>query len=306
MDVIRANDTGPAVYDVQRRLRILGHELLLDSVFGERTRAAVEAFRAAEGLPAGDEVDEPTWNALVDASFTLGDRMLYLRMPHFHGQDVRSLQGILNILGFVTGDPDGIFGAHTERALREFQASAGIVDDGIAGASTYDAVERLRHAWADKQAAGEVPDEQGRSAGLARAFEALQGMEACFYGLDEEGREVSTRVANLARATVPGARVMCADELGGVPHQTMLLVGLSATGDSVLQEGIPLVNFSTDYAFAKRLNTALKSMEPGARRLLVELPASEVQGLADGVNEEQWHQHLAVLLLDAFCSVFTR
>lgn len=77
---------------------------------------AVRMFRQSEGLPPGDFVDERTWSALVDASFSLGDRMLYLRMPHFHGADVRSLQKILEVLGFVVGRSDGIFGAHTERA----------------------------------------------------------------------------------------------------------------------------------------------------------------------------------------------
>ena len=302
MDIIRTGSTGSAVYDVQRRLRMLGYELQVDSVFGDKTRAAVEAFRQSEGLPTGDEVDEATWNALVDATFALGDRMLYLRMPYFHGQDVRSLQGILDVLGFVTGDPDGIFGPHTERALREFQASAGITDDGIAGASTYDAIERLRHAWADKQAAGDVPADRAYM-GLARAFEALQDMEACFYGLDEAGRAVAARIANLARATTPTARVMCADELDGVPHASMLLVGVSSPGAST-QEGVPMVAVSADYSFSKRLATALELAGAGERRLVVEL-LPPADSLAQ-VSAEQWQQHLAVLVLDAFCNAFSR
>ena len=302
MEVIRTGSTGSAVYDVQRRLRMLGHELQVDSVFGENTKAAVEAFRRAEGLPAGDEVDEAAWNALVDATFALGDRMLYLRMPYFHGQDVRSLQGILDVLGFVTGDPDGIFGPHTERALREFQASAGIVDDGIAGASTYDAVERLRHAWAGKQAAEELPA-GGACMGLARAFEVLQDMEACFYGLDDTGRAVAGRIANLARATTPTARVMCADELDGVPHAGMLLVGVASPG-APAQEGVPMVAMSADYSFSKRLATALELAGAGKRRLVVELLPFQDDPAQAGA--EQWQQHLAVLVLDAFCGAFSR
>ena len=289
----------------------------------------MQEFRKSQNLPKADTVDETTWNALVDATFTLGDRILYLRMPYFHGQDVFILQDILNVLGFITDEKDGIFGAHTEKALREFQASAGIIDDGIAGASTFDAIERLRHAWEDKQAAEELSDEQNH-AGLARAFEALQNMEACFYGLDVPGRTVATRVANLARATSETARVTCADELGGIPHQTILLVGL-VTSNAVTSDAVS-VTFSTDFAFTKRLSTALKTIEgnKNSRRLIIEIPQFSLESGTgvpkqdvssiesanaekdkntvnqDEIIRDQWYQHLAVLLLDAFCAVFSQ
>ena len=88
MRTISFNDNDSAVYDVQCRLRVLGYDLQADSFFGEKTREAVREFRKSQNLPQADTVDEATWNALVDASFTLGDRILYLRMPYFHGQDV--------------------------------------------------------------------------------------------------------------------------------------------------------------------------------------------------------------------------
>ncbi len=334
MRTISFNDNDSAVYDVQCRLRALGYELQADSFFGQKTREAVRAFRKKQGLPAADTVDEATWNALVDATFTLGDRILYLRMPYFHGQDVFALQDILNVLGFITDEKDGIFGAHTEKALREFQASTGIIDDGIAGASTFDAIERLRHAWEDKQAANELADEQNH-AGFARAFEALQKMEACFYGLDTSGRTVAVRIANLARATSETARVTCADELGGIPHQTMLLIGLSTTKKDADKTKSPAnaktftssgsdsaanIVFSPDFAFTKRLSTALKAIGSGknscldknsssdknSRRLIIEIPDFPKDLDKDEISQDQWHQHLAVLLLDAFCLVFSK
>ena len=85
MDTIKRHDTGPAVEDVQQRLATIG--LLapagVDGAFGEATAAAVRAFCERQGLPATDQVDDRVWAALVDASFTLGDRTLYLRMPPF-------------------------------------------------------------------------------------------------------------------------------------------------------------------------------------------------------------------------------
>ena len=85
MRIIRKNDSGPAVEDVQQRLRMLGFELSVDGQFQTRTQEAVRKFRVEEELPAGDVIDQQTWSALVDATFSLGDRMLYLRMPYFHG-----------------------------------------------------------------------------------------------------------------------------------------------------------------------------------------------------------------------------
>lgn len=298
MKTIRRNDTGAAVEDVQQRLRRLGYELEVDGVFAERTQRAVREFRESEGLPVGDVVDDRTWAALVDASFALGDRILYLRMPYFHGGDVRELQRILDVLGFITGEPDGIFGAHTERALRDFQASVGLIDDGIAGNTTYDAIARLKHAWEGKSPASSEAEEH---MGFARAAEALERIEACFYGLDEDGRKVASRVANLAWATTSAARVTSADALGGVPPATMLKVGISTKGD-VPQDGTPAVELADGPGFSKRLRTAVSSTGQNERRIVVGVPASGVSDDGQPVSGERWEQHLAVLLLDAFCS----
>ena len=113
MDTIQRHDTGPAVEDVQQRLARLGFlpEDGIDGVYGDATAAAVRAFCGVAGLPPVGEVNEKVWSALVDASFCLGDRTLYLRMPYFHGHDVLELQQALGALGFACGALDGIFGA---------------------------------------------------------------------------------------------------------------------------------------------------------------------------------------------------
>ena len=274
----------------------MGYDLAADGYFGQRTVQAIRKFREAEGLPAGDCVDDCTWAALVDASFSLGDRLLYLRMPHFHGADVRSLQEILEVLGFAVGKSDGIFGAHTERALRDFQLSMGIMDDGIAGNTTFDAIERLRHAWEGK----EPTTAESEHMGFARAAEALEKMEACFYGLDEIGRGVATRVANLARATSDDAHVMSAEALEAFPPSNMLMVGISAA-EVDGQDGIPVIEFSKDAMFVRRICIALSAATATPRRLIIEVPVKGYSPATGEVTGERWEQHLAVLLLDAFC-----
>ena len=103
METIKLNDSGAAVEDVQHRLSRIGllDEACVDGLFGPETAKAVAAFRSQAQLECGEEVDEKPWIALVDASFCLGDRTLYLRMPHFHGHDVQQLQKALSALGFA-------------------------------------------------------------------------------------------------------------------------------------------------------------------------------------------------------------
>lgn len=300
MRTIGRNDKGPAVEDIQRRLRVMGYELAVDGEFLDRTAKAVVQFREDEGLPPGDFIDGPTWAALVDASFSLGDRVLYLRMPFFHGADVRSLQKILEVLGFGVGKIDGIFGAHTERAVREFQLSVGIVDDGIAGNTTFDAIIRLKHTWQDK----EPSVSETAHMGFARAAEALEKMEACFYGLDDIGRGVASRIANLARATSDDAHVMSADAMEAFPPSNMLMVGITSN-DVAGQDGIPVVEFSRDNAFPRRISIALSSAKATPRRVIIEVPPRGGSSDSETVSGERWEQHLAVMLLDAFCVAFS-
>lgn len=294
------NDKGAAVVDVQRRLRVMGYELAVDGRFLQRTADAIARFRDEEGLPPGDYVDGQTWAALVDASFSLGDRVLYLRMPHFHGADVRQLQKTLEVLGFGVGKIDGIFGAHTERAVRDFQLSVGIMDDGIAGSTTFDAIWRLKHAWEGK----EPTSSESAHMGFARAAEALEKMEACFYGLDETGRGVAARIANLARATSDDAHVMSADALEAFPPSNMLMVGITSR-DVTGQDGIPLVEFSHDALFARRISIALSSTTATPRRVIIEIPSEGGNADTGPIAGERWEQHLAVVLLDAFCTAFS-
>lgn len=114
MEPIVKGMQGPAVEDVQSRLVQLGFTIADDEIsekrFGDTTALAVSSFRGSNELVPGDQVDSACWSALVDASYKLGDRTLYLRLPNFHGADVRALQQALNVLGFGCGRDDGYFG----------------------------------------------------------------------------------------------------------------------------------------------------------------------------------------------------
>lgn len=58
------------------------------------------------------------------------------------GEAVRELQERLNYLGYSCGVVDGIFGDDTKDAVKAFQAEHGLAVDGVAGAKTWDELNR--------------------------------------------------------------------------------------------------------------------------------------------------------------------
>ncbi|HYP22531.1 MAG TPA: N-acetylmuramoyl-L-alanine amidase [Actinomycetota bacterium] len=143
--LIRQGDRSQQVADVQARLRALG--LAVDDeagVFGDSTRHAVRTFQQTRGVLVDGIVGPNTWTELVEASWRLGDRSLYLKVPPFRGDDVSLLQKRLNALGFDSGREDGIFGEDTARGVKEFQKEYGVAEDGIWGPRSQSALAGLR------------------------------------------------------------------------------------------------------------------------------------------------------------------
>lgn len=297
METIKPHDTGAAVEDVQQRLATVG--LLADAdvsgAFDDATVAAVRAFRAQEGLPAADEVDEKMWATLVDASYRLGDRTLYLRMPYFHGRDVKELQQALGALGFACGGVDGIFGAYTEDALRTFQMNLGLPSDGIAGAYTYAAIRNLHHSWEGKE-----PMREGAHLGFARAAEVLESTALCLFGTGEFTRSVASRMSNLALATTPLSKMVSADSLLVAPDASMLMVHI-VLPDEATAAGAPRVAYTDDDSLALRLHSALGAASAKPARIAVELPGTMWEDAGTGRSA----QHFAITLLDALCSALS-
>lgn len=296
MKTIQLGDTGAAVEDVQQRLVVV--ELLdksqVTGSYDEATVAAVRVFRARAGIEAGDEVDEKTWSALVDASYHIGDRTLYLRMPHFHGHDVTELQQALGALGFPTGREDGIFGAFTEDGVRKFQRNMGLPSDGIVGAYTYEAIRNLHHSWE-----GKPPIQMQVNLGFARASDVLERNALCLFGTDDFTRGVASRMSNLALATNPSSKILSADSLLVAPNDTMLLVHIVLPDEQSSFEHVPRVNFDPDDTLALRLapaiNAAYRRKNP---RINIELPSK----MWEDAGEDRSMQHYAITLLDALCS----
>lgn len=295
MRPVRPGDRGPAVEDIQRRLLALGYLLGrtgVDGVFLGATAEAVQSFQAQHHLAEDGLVGDETWSALVDASFMLGDRMLYLRLPHFHGRDVGALQQALNALGFACGEPDAIFGAFTERAVREFQRNSGLPADGIVGSETVRTIINLRHVWEGKESGAHT---QAHTA-PARAAEVLERIELVVVGEDAAGLRIAKRLVNLAHATTPAARVTLAPAVGDLPvSATVLCLRTGGTHDAI--PGRPLVDLSDVGALAPRMVTAFQAAAEPGREISIEVAPS-------GPLDEREDQRAAVRLLDAVCVVF--
>lgn len=137
--------SGTAVRDLQIRLRQSG---LLDAPeasgdYDRPTESAVLAFQERSGLATSGTCDRSTWAALVESGYSLGDRLLYHRVPMLRGDDVATLQRRLSELGFHSGRVDGIFGPESETAVKVFQRNSALVPDGVAGPDVVAQLRRL-------------------------------------------------------------------------------------------------------------------------------------------------------------------
>jgi N-acetylmuramoyl-L-alanine amidase len=146
MQPIKVGDSGGPVRDIQDRLFSLDHSFAPDprGEFGIGTESAVRSFQSVAALPASGEIDELTWRRLVEAGYSLGDRVIYHRRPMLRGKDIADLQQRLNDLGFDAGVVDGIFGPHGASAVLEFQTNRAMSEDGIAGPIVLGELTRLR------------------------------------------------------------------------------------------------------------------------------------------------------------------
>ena len=275
---------------------MLGYELGptgVDGVFLGATEAALQSFREAQGVSERGPVKDETWNALVDATFTLGDRMLYLRYPLFHGCDVKTLQGALNALGFACGESDGIFGAYTERAVREFQANCGQPADGIAGPDTVRALENLRHVWEGKDAHTPI----AKRVAPARAAEVLSHLRIMVRVHDEASSAVAGRLVNLAIAAQADAAIAVLEATEEVPEDAGLILHVKSKDYGLTTPAIPVVTLAADEdtdVFAARLVAAFGATGRPCAEIAVEVAPERMQGERD-------LQRTAVLVLDGLC-----
>jgi hypothetical protein len=119
-------DDGPFVKILQHLLRARGFGLQVDGDFGPLTEQAVRRFQGNQGIAVDGIVGPVTWSRLF----------ITVR----RGSTGEAVKGVQVRMNLRQADPiavDGDFGALTEQAVREFQASEAIEIDGVVGPITW-------------------------------------------------------------------------------------------------------------------------------------------------------------------------
>jgi peptidoglycan hydrolase-like protein with peptidoglycan-binding domain len=167
-------DTGSQVIVLQQRLTSLGfYQGAIDGYFHDATRQALINFQQSRNITPVGQVGPTTWNALFNNMMArppvpplpngLNNSLAGVSpiIPLFpfagcgntagsgwsdifktlslgsQGIDVVFLQRLLVASNQTTGGVDGIFGRGTENAVKSFQASKGICNNGVVGVDTW-------------------------------------------------------------------------------------------------------------------------------------------------------------------------
>ena len=165
---LRRGATGMEVRLVQFWLRLAADNysalrtVTVDGSYGAATVSAVEAFQSLFGLTADGVVGRSTWNKLKEVALAVANKIVAANTAPGQftttvregstGTTVRAVQFYLRRLSAYYSDiptvtVDGRFGAATTRAVKAWQARAGLTVDGLVGRLTfqslYDAVQAL-------------------------------------------------------------------------------------------------------------------------------------------------------------------
>lgn len=168
-----------AIYNLQRYLRQLSRfdpdipTVDEDGIFGDTTRASLEVFQSKYGLPVTGVADAETWAMLFneylasveaytrpdpvyifprfppDYSVGRGDENIYVAVIQLLLRDIITLYGLDAELLPI----DGVFGARTEEAVRDFQRIQQLPPDGRVDRITWNRLARAQkprtngHPW---------------------------------------------------------------------------------------------------------------------------------------------------------------
>lgn len=165
---LRYLDKGPSVRYMQERLLAHGFNPgPIDGDFGPRSLTEVHKLQTQRGLVSDGIVGPATWSELeknagphapkpstiiktlkpvppkkVDpVKFSQRCTSQTLRRGS-RGVCVSSIQRRLNSLGFDCGTPDGVFGAKTDKAVKNFQSYRKLLSDGVVGKQTWSELQK--------------------------------------------------------------------------------------------------------------------------------------------------------------------
>ncbi|MBR6916288.1 MAG: peptidoglycan-binding protein, partial [Clostridia bacterium] len=143
-------------------------KILIDGIYGERTREAVSAFQAAWDLPVTGTVDEATSDVLFSVYrgilMALPEEYLDAARSEYPGEALSegyrgdAASTVQEYLNFIAEDVpsigrlavDGYYGPKTAESVRAFQRAFGLPATGVTDAATWAAMAK---AYKDSAAA---------------------------------------------------------------------------------------------------------------------------------------------------------
>ena len=159
--VLRRGDTGMEVRLVQYWLRLASDNysalsaVNVDGNFGAATEKAVTGFQSLFGLTADGLVGRTTWNKLNEVALAVVNEIVQPNVvpgqftttvrEGSRGTTVRAVQFYLRRLSAYYSDipsvtVDGVFGSATTKAVKAWQARAGLTVDGVVGRLTWNSL----------------------------------------------------------------------------------------------------------------------------------------------------------------------
>ena len=136
---VRSGSSGGDVRTLQTMLNVVSNAgLAVDGSFGPGTLAAVKRFQSANNL-AADGVCGPNMWAALTSQYNTAMSYPVLRSGS-SGNDVRTLQTMLNAVSNAGLAVDGSFGPNTLAAVKRFQSASGLTVDGSCGPKTWAAL----------------------------------------------------------------------------------------------------------------------------------------------------------------------
>jgi peptidoglycan hydrolase-like protein with peptidoglycan-binding domain len=158
---LRYGDTGTAVTEMQEKLIALGYLAGdADGKYGLATKAAVIKFQRENTLVRDGIAGYKTLSALYSSDAEAINTKQTLKEGAV-SNTVRQMQQRLVALGYLTDEADGVFGPLTSLALIAFQKDQRLTADGIAGALTLSALNKIAVEKEEEQIAAVAPNVNG-------------------------------------------------------------------------------------------------------------------------------------------------
>jgi peptidoglycan hydrolase-like protein with peptidoglycan-binding domain len=201
-------DTGDDVRELQSRLKqIQWYSPDITGEFDQITAESVEGFQAKRGYDVTGEVDDETWDKLVEMTRQPTDDEMHNRLvagptiigPGDSGDRVRELQARLKQIGWFEGDVTPNYGPVTTESVLGFQAKRGIAETGEVDQKTWDLLVSMTRTPTDDELHNVRPEPEADDDGSGLPAECRTGRVLC---IDKTSRTLRWVIEGTVKMTL--------------------------------------------------------------------------------------------------------